>query len=183
MWAQISDDSALYLKEDKFIDTGNSDGSNEVVIRDPDQDESYVGWTIEKPTANVTVPETTEHVGAAIRNASVTVRRSPGSNQIDLRNLTIHYISDTTSARLVYGDDQAASRNFSVTPLSDNGPVLDDTERVVLNVNITAIEGENIRGLRPGTTVDLLLVTQQGAKTRVALTVPETLSGEVSVTL
>lgn len=183
MWADIGDDSDLYLKEDQFMDVGNPDGSNEVVIRDPDQDESYVGWTIEKPTGNATVPKTTESINNVIRNASVTVRRNSGSDPVNLRNLTVHYISDRTAAQLVYSEDKALSENFSVTYLSDPGPVLDDNERAILNFNISAIEGEETRGLSPSSKVDLLLITKQGAKMTVTLTVPDSLSGEAAVQL
>jgi flagellin-like protein len=119
---------------------------------------------------------------AVVDTVSITVRPSPGSSPIDLQNATVHYTSDTTTAELSYASGEPTGESFTTTALTGSGTVLQPTDQAIIELNTTRI-GDPNRSLRAGERAQVWIVTENGARTSLTLTVPPTLSGEMDVQL
>ena len=104
------------------------------------------------------------------------VKKSPGSDPIDLAEATIEYTSDTKSASLSYGDTANAT-NFNTSVVKgDSATVLTDNgERVKIVVDTDSIESG---GLGEGEDATLRIVDQSGATTIYGVNVPDVLTGK-----
>jgi|GEM_PF-2844652 len=118
----------------------------------------------------------------AVDRLTLTVRRSPGSAPIDLRNATVQYLSETTVTRLRYGDDGANSSRFTVTPIAGDDALLEDGEQAQIAVDAWYLEGDVETALETGDTVTLTVITGSGTVTRVEVQIPHS-SGRESVPL
>jgi flagellin-like protein len=135
---------------------------------------------------------------------NLTVKLRPGSEDLDLGNLTIHYIDDDTDAILtcnISGSGVAVSSmsvnsftstQFAVgwindddTSLKTNGnsnPVMNSREDVAkIFLNIAAIKGTS--GLKEGKEATIRIIPTTGATTEFAISIPESLSGKTYVDL
>jgi flagellin-like protein len=110
-----------------------------------------------------------------------TVKKSAGSDQIDLQSATLEYLSDDASTTLQYGASVSAN-NFSTASLVGNGDdVLDNTtERVQITVDLTSASGLDDE-LDAGEEATVRFVDQSGATTIYGVNVPDTISGETYV--
>ncbi|GAB3023162.1 archaellin/type IV pilin N-terminal domain-containing protein [Natronobiforma cellulositropha] len=117
---------------------------------------------------------------------NLTVKKSAGSEEIDLSSMTIQYTSDHQDTTLVHGDDADAS-NFTTEKVAGEDRNEDDTsliyteERVKLTLDVSQIE-DNGNGLEAGSSVTVLLVDQSGAQFTYGVSVPNTF-GDRSVVL
>ncbi|MDS0476482.1 archaellin/type IV pilin N-terminal domain-containing protein [Natrinema sp. 1APR25-10V2] len=115
---------------------------------------------------------------------NLTIKKSAGSNAIDLNSTTIQYTSDDNAVTLVHGGNNVSSfaggSEFvtnGVDGYNDNS--LTDTEqRVVVTIDTATIEGGN--GLQGGADATLKLVDQSGAQYTYGVKVPSTF-GDKSV--
>ena len=117
-----------------------------------------------------------------VDTVSITVRPAPGSSPIDLQNATVHYTSDTTTAELSYTSGEPTGESFTTTALTGSGTVLQPTDQAIIELNTTRI-GDPNRSLHAGENAQVWIVTENGARTSLTLTVPPTLSGERDVPL
>lgn len=107
------------------------------------------------------------------------VKKSPGSDPIDLREATIQYQSSKKSVTLVDDsktDDStgADAESFAITPNDDSGEILDKNgERARIVIDASQIES----GLAGGSTVTLEITDQSGATTVYGVNVPDVLTG------
>jgi flagellin-like protein len=114
----------------------------------------------------------------SIGTVTLIVKKSPGSDPIDLSEATIEYTSSGSSETLSFDNSTAGAAAFTTTAI-DGGPteVLDDTdERIEITVDASSIEGGN--GLAEGSDADLRIVDQSGATTIYGVNVPDVLTGD-----
>ncbi len=127
---------------------------------------------------------------------NLTVMKSPGSNEIDLTSMTIHYTSDRVSETLTYSNasrvanyedpDFANGWEEFITSETDGESdemLIDTADRVKITISTRAIE-EQVDGdlsdpivkpgLEPGESISLELVDQSGAKYSYGVTLPNT---------
>jgi flagellin-like protein len=105
----------------------------------------------------------------AVGDIELVVKKSAGSESLDLSRATIQYTSDTASATL-------NSSDFNVT--GDN--VLDDgNSRATITVDAATLETSG--GLSQGEEAELQIVDQSGASTIYGVNVPDVLSGKTYV--
>lgn len=112
-----------------------------------------------------------------VDNVTLVVKKSPGSDPIDLSQATIEYTSSSDSVTLVQGDSADAG-NFSTESIpSGNATILEDTDqRIEIEINTTAIESTS--GLAEGEDAQLKIVDQSGAETVYGVNVPDVLTGD-----
>jgi archaellin len=110
--------------------------------------------------------------GSNVTEVVLVVKKSPGSDPIDLSDATIQYTSDTDSLTLTEGSGFAVE-NPDGTAVSDK--VLSETdERKELVVDVS---GPSPRQLPEGSSATLEIVDQSGASTVYGVNVPDVLTG------
>jgi archaellin len=107
------------------------------------------------------------------------VKKSPGSDDIDLQDLTIDYQSDSEQKTLEQGG--ASGFAFTITEEKGNGnDVLDTTaERYRLTIDLTNVDS----AIDEGGEATVTFVDQSGAATIYGVNVPDTISGGSYVTV
>ncbi|MFC6954121.1 archaellin/type IV pilin N-terminal domain-containing protein [Halorubellus litoreus] len=116
-----------------------------------------------------------------VERLNFTIKKSAGSSNIDLENLTVNYQSDAASQTLNFTSGDANAVQFNTTELTGDGDnVLDDTdERFIVTVSAQTIES----GLSEGGEATVTFVDQSGASTIYGVNVPDTISGEEYVSV
>jgi flagellin-like protein len=115
--------------------------------------------------------------GSGIDNVTLVVKKSPGSDPIDLSQATIEYTSSGSSETLSQGSS-TDNTTFSTVAINGGDPtILENTdERIEIEINTSAIEGGN--GLAEGEDAELRIVDQSGATTIYGVNVPDVLTGD-----
>jgi flagellin-like protein len=115
-----------------------------------------------------------------VEKIRLVVKKSPGSDPIDLTDATIQYQSDSSVETLAYESGGADDTHFTTNQIG-SGPTetLDDNgERVQIVVDANAIEGGTTDDdLSEGSSVDLKIVDQSGASTVYGVNIPDVLTG------
>jgi flagellin-like protein len=109
--------------------------------------------------------------GTNVSTVTLVVKKSPGSDPIDLTAATIEYTSADDSATLTYAGSVGATE-FTTNQIG-SGPteVLDDTsERVEIEIQLPS-------QLPEGGSAELKIVDQSGATTTYGINVPEVVTG------
>jgi flagellin-like protein len=121
------------------------------------------------------VSATGEVSGDNVVSVVLVVKKSPGSDPIDLSAATIQYTSASSSATLSEADT-ASSTEFGVSKVgSGTETVMDETdERFEITVDTSQIETS---GLGAGASAELQIVDQSGASTVYGVNVPDVLTG------
>jgi len=121
-----------------------------------------------------------------VDHLNLVVKKSAGSDVIDMTSLTVQYTSEETSETLEYeaGDDVTTDGAFATDGLADTngeGEALTDTsDRIELSIDLT----ENLEdggALDPGDSATIELVDQSGAQFSYGVTVPATFSDTAEV--
>ncbi|WP_254839790.1 archaellin/type IV pilin N-terminal domain-containing protein [Natronomonas marina] len=114
--------------------------------------------------------------GGDVGTVELVVKKSPGSEPIDLSQATIEYTSDTSSVTLTQGGT-ADGTTFSTTDVSGtSGTVLDqNSDRIRITVDTSSIESS---GLGAGEEATLEVTDQSGASTIYGVNVPDVLTGK-----
>jgi flagellin-like protein len=104
-----------------------------------------------------------------VNEITLVVKKSPGSDPIDLDEATIQYTSSSDSATLTQGS------GFTVTEVTGDGDnILDSTdERLELTIDLSSSPS----ALDAGGSAELKIVDQSGASTVYGVNVPDVLSG------
>jgi flagellin-like protein len=116
-----------------------------------------------------------------IDSITLVVKKSPGSDPIDLAGTTIQYQSGSSSQTLTYqasGSGGADGTHFTTNQVGGSGPttVLDDNgERVKITIDADEVEGGT--DLSEGSNVQLEIVDQSGASTVYGVNIPDVLTG------
>jgi flagellin-like protein len=122
----------------------------------------------------------TDGTNDKVETVTMVVKKSPGSDPIDLAAATIEYTSDTSTQTLTQ-DTAADADSFSTADLTGtNDEVLDDNgDRIEITVSLTQIEaGATDDGLAAGEEATLQIVDQSGASTIYGVNVPDVLTGK-----
>jgi flagellin-like protein len=112
-----------------------------------------------------------------VDNVTLVVKKSPGSDPIDVSEATIEYTSSGSSETLSFDSSNATNNTFTTASI-DSGPteVLENTdERIEITIDTESIEGD---GLDEGEDAQLKIVDQSGAETVYGVNVPDVLTGD-----
>ena len=134
-------------------------------------------------------PDATPAVaGENVQSVDIIVKKSPGSDIIDLSKATIYYVSDSQSATLSYADSGASGADTSnnvnfnarTTAKDDDMKILTGSDdRAIITINILNVENDDTStttgGLAEGKTATLRVVDQSGATTTYVINAPETI--------
>lgn len=135
-----------------------------------------VGTTNQDADIDTTGDGSTDSTADVVSDLSLTIKKSAGSEEIDLTSMTIQYTSDSTAKTLTYSSDGTSSDDFTTTLESTNGQpdaLINSDERVSIQLDLAAIES-NTAGLTTGSDATLTLVDQSGATSVYGVTVPNT---------
>ena len=153
------------------------------------------------------VGESIDSSTGSVGQVRITVKQSPGANNIDLSTTTLQFGHSTGSYDLVYGDYNSdagslsygdaggtdAQDSFGVTDVQDEDGSLNADDNVVLNDpadraqiiidTSSGTPGVTSGDFGEGDTATIQVNTQSGGTTELRLVVPETLSGSSAVNL
>ena len=119
-----------------------------------------------------------------VDHLNLVVKKSAGSDVIDMTSLTVQYTSEETSETLEYADDADSDGEFETDGLADtnsNGEALTDTsDRIELSIDLDT-NLEDGSALDPGDSATIELVDQSGAQFSYGVTVPATFSDDSEV--
>ncbi|QGN07200.1 flagellin [Halorhabdus sp. CBA1104] len=141
--------------------------------------------------------------GDLVDRVNMTVRLAPGSNNVNLNETTIQWVTDTDSFNLVSDrlDNPQGDAVFNWSALrddegADDSSISNDdtlnsqTDRAVLHFpsdedtsGSVITTGNNVSALDPGDTVEVTINTRSGGTTTSTLVVPQSLSGKETVSL
>ena len=120
-----------------------------------------------------------------VEEVNLVVKKSPGSETVDLTDTTIEYRSNSTSTTLTHAGTTSATE-FSTADVAGtaSGEILANTsDRAKITLDITSVEDSSDPAVSfgdgnmlEGERVELRLVDQSGATTVVGLNVPDTLT-------
>lgn len=159
-------------------------GANAIRLQAEDETES----TIADIGTGLTVVNEVGRVnddGESVRYVRLSVKLGSGTNESDLRNATIHYTDDDTTATLNFTNQTANATNFTVAApvdTDDSAPVLnDETDTFHIFVAVEAIRAgveDGPAGITWRTNAGLTIVTEDDMRTTVTLTPPAALEGK-----
>ncbi|MFC6615155.1 archaellin/type IV pilin N-terminal domain-containing protein [Halopenitus salinus] len=147
--------------------------------------------TGEESTSQVTDRLQVVSTIGAIGNDEITTidmssTKSPGSNDIDLTEVTIDLIADSGSITLTHSDS-TSSTEFTTQAVDGSGNIVtdeNDLHKVTLDLQaISEVGGDGSTGLAEGGTLELRITTASGATTTVEIRAPDSLSGKSAVSL
>ena len=148
--------------------------------------QAQVSNQIEVVSATGVVDTTNDNV----ETVELVVKKSSGSDPIDLSRASIQYTGDSASTTLTYVDGAASGTQFSTTSEKNIGSTSNPSEvldaagdRVTITVDAEAIEGGDPNGIDQGEEVTLRIVDQSGATTVYGVNVPDTLGSQSYVTV
>jgi flagellin FlaB len=142
-----------------------------------------VGEVIEDTNGNI-----------AIGAVNMTVKKSPGADDIDLNKTTIQYIDDDQIVDLVsWQRRNSDGHEFLVTEIQDNDNSItnsrvlnsqEDRARITLNFSSSgSVDTSDIFSLKEGDQATIEVTSPSGGTSTETLTVPDSLSGKDAVDL
>ncbi|MFB6210690.1 MAG: archaellin/type IV pilin N-terminal domain-containing protein [Halobacteriales archaeon] len=124
--------------------------------------------------------------GDFVSDINITVKKGPGSDNINLGNMTVSYLGPDNSQTLTYsGGKSPSGTEFGVTTIRDtdsSSTVLnsgDDRFKIFINSSLIGSDS----GLEESEDAELEFVTRSGAKTLYQFQVPTALEGKTVVKL
>jgi hypothetical protein len=114
-----------------------------------------------------------------VETVTLVVKKSPGSDPIDLSESTIEYTSSSNSETLTQGGSLSGTV-FTTSAVAGGGSdtVLENTDqRIEITIDVEAIDGGS-GGLSEGASAELKIVDQSGATTTYGINVPDVLTGQ-----
>ncbi|MCU4751740.1 flagellin [Halobacteria archaeon AArc-curdl1] len=115
---------------------------------------------------------------------NLTVKKSAGSDVIDLTAVTVQYTDNSTSETLAHEDVANGGAQFTTTAAttdSDDNSLTDTSDRVVIGIQLDAAENSNLNDLNTGDRATIEIVDQSGAKFTYGVTMPQTVSSDQTV--
>ena len=139
--------------------------------------------SVEKVTNRVEVVSSYGEVGSGntgISDMYLTVRLAAGSDNVNMEDTTINYLSETTATTLSHTTGNADASTYSVSGEYDEDsslPVFNDRgDRFKIHIDANAIESSS--DLSAGDEVKLEISTKTGDTSIVVVTIPDTFSGK-----
>ncbi|QCS44258.1 archaellin/type IV pilin N-terminal domain-containing protein [Natrinema versiforme] len=117
----------------------------------------------------------TDETVDVVTDLSITIKKSAGSEEIDLTSATIQYTSDSTAKTLTYATATSGTE-FATSLESTSGQedaLVNSDERVSVQLDLAAIES-NGAGLLTGSDATIKFVDQSGATSVYGVSVPNT---------
>jgi flagellin FlaB len=118
----------------------------------------------------------------AVDHLNLTIKKSAGSEAIDITSMTVQYTSDDTDQALTYNEtgasataiDAADAGNFSTSAINgyDDESLTNTEHRIRLTIDTADIEDSD--GLDGGDSATLKLIDQSGAQYTYGVSVPNT---------
>lgn len=133
----------------------------------------------------ITASGETNNSNGVVETANLTVKKSAGSNDLDLTAATIQYISGDTAETLTHNGSNTSNDTFSTANIdgTSSGEVLTETSnRVEIQIDLSAVENST-SGLGGGETATIEIIDQSGASTVKVLNVPQTIGDDDVVRL
>jgi len=122
-----------------------------------------------------------------VTSVNLTVKKSPGSDSVDLSNVTIQWIGPNGAQALTYASSDGAGADFLVSSVKDSDgsmPVLNNPDdRFEIQIPLNQTGAGNLAPLGEGDTATLKLTTMSGATVEVQVQVPQSVSGQTAVEL
>ncbi len=124
-----------------------------------------------------------------IQTVNVTVSKSPGAQDINLRNVTAQWVGPQGTFNILEaGAADSGDSNFSTAAFKDadgSYPVLNDPDdRFIIRFDLgSSTPGEFSEPLGEGEEVELRLTTQSGSTSVIRISAPQSLSGVSAVAL
>ncbi|MFC4542659.1 archaellin/type IV pilin N-terminal domain-containing protein [Halosolutus amylolyticus] len=124
-----------------------------------------------------------------VSQINLVVKKSAGSDVIDMTSLTVQYTSKSVSETVEYDGGAGDGSGFATEGLADtnvDGTSLTDTsDRIELSVDLTSsgpiTDTAGQAELEPGNSATVKLIDQSGAKFSYGVTVPSTFSDSANV--
>jgi len=111
-----------------------------------------------------------------VEQVELIVKKSPGSEPIDLTAATIEYTSDSSSETLVQAGSTSATEFATSDVSGTSGEILEDnSDRIKITIDVNAVESSD---LAAGEEVTLEVTDQSGASTVYGVNVPDVLTGK-----
>jgi flagellin FlaB len=107
-----------------------------------------------------------------IETLTFVVKKSPGSDPINLSAATVQYTSQDTSKTLTYASGGASATAFGTSDVqgATSGEILDDTsDRIEITIDVSSVDSS----LSGGASAQIEIVDQSGAKTTFGVNVPQ----------
>ncbi|WP_247006626.1 archaellin/type IV pilin N-terminal domain-containing protein [Halorientalis litorea] len=120
-------------------------------------------------------------VHGSMERIELVLKKSAGSDDIDLEDMTIQYRSGSAAANLEHTTGTADGESFSTTHIAGTGgaaspTVLNETsERVEIRIDVVSVEGTS---LEEGASAELTFVEQSGATTVYGVDVPNVIQSD-----
>ena len=165
-----------------FSNVGSSTNSGDTVAVSSDEINTSVAGVAASGPGDVEVTVLTEPQIDAVDSVNLTVKKSAGSDNVDLTGATIQYLSDGNAATLQYAESGASATEFTTTPVNGDATVLNETsERIRIQIALDRLEDDG--GLAEGEEATLKIVGQSGATKTVTIDVPDVIAGEEYVSV
>lgn len=113
-----------------------------------------------------------------VSEVNLTVQKSAGSGDINLKQLTIHYIGPDGDQHLTYNESDANASDFTLNMIQaeeDDGVLVNTDDRYDIGIDLTSLA--NVNELQEGQSAELQITTGDGAQKTVTLKVPDSLAG------
>jgi len=124
---------------------------------------------------SATAEDTSSPLDGNVEQLTLVVKKSPGSDPIDLSAATIQYTSSSVSETLTYETGNAATEFQTSDVQGTSGEILDDTsERIKITIDVSSVDS----ALSGGASAELKIVDQSGATTTYGVNVPEVVSDQ-----
>lgn len=124
--------------------------------------------------------------GDFVEHINVTVKKGPGSDNINLGNTTVSYLGPDNSQTLTYTAGSATATEFNVTAVRDTDNSLtvlnNGDDRFKVNIALDKVDSAG-NGIEESEEAELEFVTRSGAKTLYQFQVPTALEGKSVVKL
>ena len=143
-----------------------------------DDAQAQVSNQIDVVSATGAVNDSGNASGDSMDDITLVVKKSPGSDPIDLSEATIEYTSSGSSETLSHDSSGATNTTFTTEGIDGaDATILENTdERIEITIDASAIEGGE--GLAEGKDAELRIVDQSGATTVYGVNVPDVLTGD-----
>ena len=128
------------------------------------------------------ITATGDTTNSSVGSVNLTVKKSPGSDNLDLSEATVQYTSDDNAKTLVH-DSSTGNDSFTTVDITgtDSGEVLTESEdRAKIQLDLSAIESS---GLAEGEEATIEIIDQSGASTVKVINVPSTVGDKAVVRL
>ena len=111
------------------------------------------------------------------------VKKSSGSDVIDMTSLTVQYTSESDSVTLAHdaGTDDPEFTTTGVTEESQDDSLTDTSDRIEVSIALTGNDDEQPEALSLGDSATVQLVDQSGAQFSYGVTMPATASDDANI--